>query len=79
MNRLLGMLNTVFAVVVMTARTETDDGKGVFEKRCSGCHSLDRDKEGPRLAGRSGQGRCGDRHGLPCGERPSSGVRSSRT
>ncbi len=27
------------------------DGKGLFEKRCGGCHALDRDKEGPRLAG----------------------------
>jgi cytochrome c len=26
-------------------------GKETFEKRCSGCHSLDRDKEGPRLRG----------------------------
>ncbi len=24
-------------------------GKALFEKRCTGCHSLDRDKEGPRL------------------------------
>jgi cytochrome c len=27
------------------------DGKALFEKRCGGCHSLDRDKEGPRLGG----------------------------
>ena len=26
-------------------------GKELFEKRCGGCHSLDRDKEGPRLRG----------------------------
>ena len=25
-------------------------GKVTFEKRCGGCHALDRDKEGPRLA-----------------------------
>lgn len=24
-------------------------GKVLFEKRCTGCHSLDQDKEGPRL------------------------------
>lgn len=24
-------------------------GKALFEKRCTGCHSLDKDKEGPRL------------------------------
>jgi cytochrome c len=27
------------------------DGKALFEKRCSGCHSLDADHEGPRLRG----------------------------
>ena len=25
--------------------------KALFEKRCGGCHALDRDKEGPRLGG----------------------------
>jgi cytochrome c len=27
------------------------DGKSLFEKRCSGCHALDSDHEGPRLRG----------------------------
>jgi len=26
-------------------------GKSVFDKRCTGCHSMDGDREGPRLAG----------------------------
>lgn len=26
-------------------------GKEIFQKRCTGCHALDRDREGPRLAG----------------------------
>jgi cytochrome c len=26
-------------------------GKAVFEKRCTGCHAVDADREGPRLAG----------------------------
>lgn len=26
-------------------------GKALFEKRCTGCHNLDRDMEGPRLRG----------------------------
>ena len=26
-------------------------GKELFDRRCSGCHALDRDKEGPRLRG----------------------------
>jgi len=33
------------------AQTGSRTGKELFEKRCSGCHSLDRDKEGPRLGG----------------------------
>jgi len=28
-----------------------DTGRELFEKRCGGCHALDRDKEGPRLGG----------------------------
>jgi cytochrome c len=27
------------------------NGKLLFEKRCTGCHSLDKNKEGPRLRG----------------------------
>ena len=47
---------TAAAAVLMTcvlAATSQDatQGKTTFEKRCSGCHSLDREKEGPRLAG----------------------------
>jgi cytochrome c len=29
----------------------TESGKELFEKRCGGCHALDRDKQGPRLRG----------------------------
>jgi len=35
------------AAQVRTAR----DGKQLFASRCGGCHSLDRDQEGPRLGG----------------------------
>lgn len=28
-----------------------ETGKQLFEKRCTGCHSLDKNKEGPRLRG----------------------------
>ena len=31
------------------------NGKALFEKRCGGCHALDRDKEGPRLGGEYGR------------------------
>jgi cytochrome c len=30
---------------------ETEKGKELFSRRCSGCHALDIDKEGPRLRG----------------------------
>jgi cytochrome c len=30
---------------------EIDPGKDLFERRCAGCHSLDKNKEGPRLRG----------------------------
>ncbi len=33
------------------AQTSGKHGKELFEKRCGGCHAMDRDKEGPRLAG----------------------------
>jgi cytochrome c len=33
------------------AATGTAPGKELFEKRCSGCHSPDRDMEGPHLGG----------------------------
>jgi cytochrome c len=38
--------------LAVTARAQAQpDGKALFEKRCGGCHALDRDKEGPRLRG----------------------------
>ncbi len=30
---------------------DAERGKALFEKRCTGCHSLDQEKEGPRLRG----------------------------
>src|SRR5277367_5249043 len=33
------------------ATGDADRGKQLFEKRCTGCHSLDQDREGPRLRG----------------------------
>lgn len=30
---------------------DVEQGRQLFEKRCSGCHSLDKNKEGPRLQG----------------------------
>jgi len=36
---------------ISRASEPTDLGKQLFEKRCTGCHALDRNKEGPRLGG----------------------------
>lgn len=33
------------------AQGESAAGRIAFEKRCTGCHALDHDKEGPRLGG----------------------------
>jgi cytochrome c len=35
----------------LTGDGDAGGGKMVFEKRCVGCHALDADREGPRLAG----------------------------
>jgi cytochrome c len=42
-------------------------GRAAFEKRCTGCHALDHDKEGPRLAGVLGR-RAGSVPGFPYSE-----------
>jgi cytochrome c len=48
----LALVLTVVAVIPMPAgAADADRGKAIFEKRCTGCHSLDIDKEGPRLGG----------------------------
>jgi cytochrome c len=41
------------AIGAAAAATNADpeQGKQLFEKRCTGCHSLDKNKEGPRLRG----------------------------
>jgi cytochrome c len=53
---LLGAALAAFILLVVgssqfAAGQSTGGGKELFEKRCSGCHALDRDKEGPRLRG----------------------------
>jgi cytochrome c len=48
----LALALTVLAAFPMPAGTaDADRGKAIFEKRCTGCHALDIDKEGPRLGG----------------------------
>ncbi|HEV2962975.1 MAG TPA: c-type cytochrome [Candidatus Angelobacter sp.] len=41
----------VFAAQNNNAAGDPSHGREVFEKRCAGCHALDREKEGPRLRG----------------------------
>ena len=46
------ILLTAGSTLVGPARAQAPaSGKALFEKRCGGCHALDRDKEGPRLGG----------------------------
>jgi cytochrome c len=47
--RLIAALGAAGAVLLLCA--QPPNGKEVFERRCTGCHSLDLDKEGPRLRG----------------------------
>lgn len=44
----LGVIALVALWTVQPSQGE-QDGKSLFEKRCSGCHALDADHEGPRL------------------------------
>lgn len=41
----------VFATQAENGQGDAKRGQDVFAKRCAGCHSLDEDKEGPRLRG----------------------------
>ena len=56
--RIIGPILAGFVLLVAGSRLSVPmpaqaraDGKALFEKRCGGCHALDRDKEGPRLGG----------------------------
>jgi cytochrome c len=48
------LLGATAATLLWTAANipgATVSGKELFEKRCTGCHSLDKEKTGPRLRG----------------------------
>ena len=54
--QLLGAILAAFVLLVVGSSRfapgqSTGSGKETFEKRCGGCHALERDKEGPRLGG----------------------------
>jgi cytochrome c len=55
-SHILGAVLSAFVLLVVgssvfAAGQSSGSGKELFEKRCGGCHALDRDKEGPRLRG----------------------------
>ena len=50
----LGVLVLATASMGLPSEAEAQsaqDGQALFQKRCSGCHALDADHEGPRLRG----------------------------
>ncbi len=52
MRPLCVILGAACLLLAAAARSQSPpQGKDLFERRCTGCHVLDRDKEGPRLGG----------------------------
>jgi cytochrome c len=49
--RALAMLGNGASEVALDGVGDAARGKIVFEKRCTGCHEMDADREGPRLGG----------------------------
>jgi cytochrome c551/c552 len=50
----LTVMALVVPLAVLTSEAEAQggqDGQALFQRRCSGCHALDADHEGPRLRG----------------------------
>src|SRR3954466_9783919 len=66
MRWLVGASGAVLLAAVAFSDTEGDvaAGRASFEKRCTGCHALDRDRVGPRLAGVVGR-KAGSVSGFP--------------
>jgi cytochrome c len=57
----------------LSAPGNAERGRSVFERRCTGCHSMEGDREGPRLAGVIGR-----RAGSVVGFDYSAGLKNSR-
>jgi len=51
MTRVALSLAALILTLSVLAQSPPADGKELFGRRCSGCHALDRAKEGPRLQG----------------------------
>jgi cytochrome c len=45
------LLITIISLTASAADPDAAAGKAIFARRCSGCHALDADKEGPHLRG----------------------------
>jgi cytochrome c len=45
----LSLASTCMMAAAPASPEKPGTGKQLFERRCTGCHSLDQDKEGPRL------------------------------
>jgi cytochrome c len=45
------LLGDAVAMAQPAGQADPVQGKEVFEKRCTGCHALEQDREGPRLRG----------------------------
>ena len=63
----LTVCGAVLGLVALAAATGPNPGKDLFVRRCSGCHSLDANKEGPRLRGVFGR-KAGTVAGFPYSE-----------
>jgi cytochrome c len=44
-------LATCFFLAVQPLCADNSKGREIFERRCTGCHALDSEKDGPRLRG----------------------------
>lgn len=71
---LLALAMAAVAMLPMTGEAQQASvaGKLLFEKRCTGCHALDRHKEGPSLGGVFGR-----RAGTAAGFNYSAGLRGA--
>lgn len=48
---MLAIVTVLAAALLPLMHGQAPEGKTIFDKRCSGCHAPDRNKEGPALRG----------------------------
>ena len=44
-------MRKILIATLLASSAVAQDGQAIFEKRCTGCHALDAEREGPRLRG----------------------------